>query len=127
MALTGTDIIEGSLIYSFDAGQTWTKNQQGLPQFYSMGYHPTIPNLIFASSRKDFFVSYDNGAHFISLNAPIDEMDNEFETEFWHFYQIMVLEDKVYGIAAHKHSQQFWMIKCDISNIDMQSETITTL
>lgn len=89
-----------------------------------MCYHPTIENLIFAASRQGAYISYDNGVSFNSLNAP--NMDNEFQTVHWDFYQIMVLDDKFYGIATHRHSQQFYMVKCNISNINMQNETITT-
>lgn len=67
IALTGTEHIDGGIVYSDDAGATWTQNQQDLPQFYWMGYHPFIDDLIFAISEKEVFVSFDNGLNFTPL------------------------------------------------------------
>ncbi len=123
--LTGTGVIEGGLIYSNDAGEHWTENQQDLPQFNWMAYHPTIDDLIFAASAKDVYVSYDNGVNFTSLGVPVNDMDTAFATPHWKFYQIFVLNDKFYCVTNQRFSNHCNIIRCDISDINLQNETMT--
>ncbi|MCA1764070.1 MAG: hypothetical protein LC664_13920, partial [Flavobacteriales bacterium] len=123
LALTGTQHIEGSLIYSNDAGESWSQNQQQLPEFQWMCYHPTLNNLIFAVAKQEVWVSYDNGVNFSLLGAPADLLD---DTTHKIFRQIFVLDDHLYCVSAFNYSPGAQIYKCDFSNVDINAGTMTT-
>ncbi len=72
VAITGYEKIKGTVIYSDDFGQTWKETEQDLPTFRWVDYHPSIPDLLFACSKKDVYYSIDGGEKWKIIGSPSD-------------------------------------------------------
>jgi hypothetical protein len=88
---TGTEFIQGNVIYSVDNGQTWSQVQQVLPDFYWMEFHPSVDGLIFATSDENIYYSNDYGVSWSILGSP-----PSYTQLYNHFDKIIVLEDQIY-------------------------------
>lgn len=59
LAITGTNFIDGGIIYSDDRGVSWNEFSQQSPHFNWIDYHPTIDGLVFATGKNDIYFSQD--------------------------------------------------------------------
>lgn len=123
LAITGTRFIEGGVIYSNDAGQNWYESQTGLPQFQSLDYHPTEPNLVFGAANTGIYYSNDNGLTWTSLGLP-----PTYDPTNKDILQLLVLENKFYFGGINKYVSGAELFSGDFSvsvaNVSVNSWSI---
>ncbi|MBE0617040.1 MAG: glycosyl hydrolase, partial [Proteobacteria bacterium] len=88
-----------------DYGKTWTKIVNGIPVddfVRAVREDPTRPGLLYATSERAVYVSWDDGAHWqsLALNLPVTQVAD------------LVVEDHDLVIATH--GRGFWVMR-DIS------------
>lgn len=114
IALTGTAYIDGTIIKSDDAGETWTLGQPIPTKFNWLSYHPSINNLVFACSEREIYFSTDNGNTWSTVLNPIPP-DFEDVTPFNDFYRIIALEDRLIAFSDYRHIPGFQIFECTYS------------
>ena len=69
VAITGNSVIDGSVIISWDRGNSWVPSVEG-PSLNWVEYHPSIEGLLFGVSDEKVYYSNDYGSHWTQLPNP---------------------------------------------------------
>ncbi|MBV8053357.1 MAG: hypothetical protein JOZ80_19365 [Acidobacteriaceae bacterium] len=97
-----------------DFGKTWTKLVTGFPAndyVHAVRVDPRRPDLLFAGTEQGVYVSYDDGAHWqsLQLNLPASPVND------------LVLKNDDLVVATHGRS--FWILD-DIAPLEQYSDAI---
>ena len=98
-----------------DFGKTWTKLVNGLPAsayVHAVRVSPRRPNLLFAGTEQGVYVSFDDGAHWQSLqiNLPISPVND------------LIIKNNDLVVATHGRS--FWVLD-DITPLEQYEDSIS--
>lgn len=109
LGITGTEYIDGGVIYSSDAGATWNKITQTLPSFNWIGFNKLVPGLVFAVSSRKVYFSSNSGLTW-------EELDSYPELpDFYGFYKIVVLGDKLFVNTTKAYGVESHIYRCDFT------------
>ena len=97
-----------------DFGKTWTKLVEGLPANYyvhAVRVDPSRPGLLFAGTEQGVYMSFDDGAHWqsLQLNLPMSPVND------------LIVKNNDLVVATHGRS--FWILD-DITPLRQYSESI---
>ena len=97
-----------------DFGKTWTKLVVGIPAndyVHAVRVDPRRPNLLFAGTEQGVYISFDDGAHWqsLQLNLPTVPVND------------LVIKDADLVLATHGRS--FWVLD-DITPLEQYEESI---
>jgi photosystem II stability/assembly factor-like uncharacterized protein len=97
-----------------DFGKTWTKLVEGLPAnnyVHAVRVDPRRPNLLFAGTEQGMYVSFDDGAHWksLQLNLPMAPVND------------LVIKNNDLVVASHGRS--FWVLD-DITPLEQYEDSI---
>ena len=96
VAVTGNSIIDGSVIISWDRGNSWVPSVEG-PSLNWVEYHPSIDGLLFGVSDEQVYYSIDYGSHWTQLPNPTPL---GYHSTHKDIFKIRVQNDKFFIISS---------------------------
>lgn len=95
VAISGNTIVEGTVLLSFDRGNSWVLSVDG-PSLNWVDYHPTIPGLIFGVSDESVYYSTDYGSNWTVFSNPVP---SDYVSTHKDIFKIRVHDDKLFIIS----------------------------